>query len=209
MRLRRHEGTKTQRHKGTKAQRGTRPIRLSWRSLVSLSLCPFVLVLNSAASSTATRAESSPRQMEKLGRGVVAVNQGDGNVFVGWRLLGTDPDAIAFNLYRITDSGKAVKLNGPPIANATSFIDSKADLTKSNAYFVRPLLNRREQDPSAQFQLGPNSSVRQYISIPLQTPRGYTPNDASVGDLDGDGEYEIVLHQAGRGRDNSDRKSVV
>ena len=42
-----------------------------------------------------------------------------------------------------------------------------------------------------------------YLSVPLQIPAGgttpdgvsytYTPNDASVGDLDGDGEYEIVL----------------
>ena len=42
-----------------------------------------------------------------------------------------------------------------------------------------------------------------WISIPLQTPAGYTPNDASVGDLDGDGDYEIILHQAGLGRDNA------
>src|SRR5207237_10410699 len=45
--------------------------------------------------------------------------------------------------------------------------------------------------------------VRPYLAVPLQTPPGYAPNDASVGDLDGDGEYEIVLHQAGRGHDNS------
>ncbi len=42
-----------------------------------------------------------------------------------------------------------------------------------------------------------------YLSIPLQTLAGHTPNDASVGDLDGDGEYEIVLKQEMRGRDNS------
>ena len=48
-----------------------------------------------------------------------------------------------------------------------------------------------------------NAPVRPYLSIPLKTPAGYSPNDASVGDLDGDGEYEIVLHQVGRGRDNS------
>jgi rhamnogalacturonan endolyase len=41
------------------------------------------------------------------------------------------------------------------------------------------------------------------LSIPLQTPAGYSPNDASVGDLDGDGGYEIILHQTGRGRDNA------
>ena len=34
-------------------------------------------------------------------------------------------------------------------------------------------------------------------------PLGYTPNDASVGDLDGDGQYEIVLHQTGVRKDNS------
>ncbi|HUT10150.1 MAG TPA: hypothetical protein VMY42_06610, partial [Thermoguttaceae bacterium] len=40
------------------------------------------------------------RQMEHLGRGMVAIHQGGGKVYVGWRLLGTDPDDIAFNLYR-------------------------------------------------------------------------------------------------------------
>lgn len=142
------------------------------------------------------------RQMERLGRGVVAVNQGDGKVFVGWRLLGTDADKIAFNLYRSTD-GKTIKLNDKPITATTSFVDAKADLTKSNSYFVRPLLNGREQEASKPFTLAANSAARQYLSIALQTPAGYTPNDASVGDLDGDGEYEIVLHQTGRGRDNS------
>jgi len=43
--------------------------------------------------------------------------------------------------------------------------------------------------------------VQQYINIPLRTPPGYTPNDVSVGDLDGDGEYEIILHQTGRSID--------
>jgi rhamnogalacturonan endolyase len=145
----------------------------------------------------------SLRQMEKLSRGVIAVNQGDGKAFVGWRMFGTDPDNIAFNLYRVTDNGKPVKLNDKPITEVTSFVDEKADLKKSNSYFVTPVLNKKEQEPSARFTLQTDAPARQYFSIPLQTPQGYSPNDASVGDLDGDGEYEIVLHQAGRGRDNS------
>ena len=48
------------------------------------------------------------RQMEHLGRGVVAVNQGEGRVFVSWRWLATDPDDIAFNVYRSADGGAAV-----------------------------------------------------------------------------------------------------
>jgi rhamnogalacturonan endolyase len=143
------------------------------------------------------------RQMERLGRGVVAVNQGDGKVFVSWRLLGDDPEATAFNIYRATAGARAVKLNAKPIADVTFFVDEKADLTKAVSYFVRPVINGRERGASKAFMLSANAPVRQYLSIPLQTPPGYAPNDASVGDLDGDGEYEIVLHQAGRGRDNS------
>jgi rhamnogalacturonan endolyase len=143
------------------------------------------------------------RQMERLGRGIVAVNQGDGKVFVSWRLLGDDPEATAFNIYRATAGARAVKLNAKPIADVTFFVDEKADLTKAVSYFVRPVINGRERGASKALTLPANAPVRQYLSIQLQTPPGYAPNDASVGDLDGDGEYEIVLHQAGRGRDNS------
>ncbi len=161
------------------------------------------LILTITPNLKAQSKKQTLRQMENLSRGVVAVNQGDGKIFVGWRMFGTDADNIAFNLYRAAGGGKAVKLNEKPIADVTNFVDEKADLTKSNAYFVRPVLNKKEQEASAKFILPANSTARQYLSIPLQTPENYTPNDASVGDLDGDGEYEIVLHQAGRGRDNS------
>ena len=142
------------------------------------------------------------RQMERLSRGVVAVNQGDGKVFVSWRMFGTDDDKIAFNLYRET-AGKVLKLNEKPIAGVTFFVDESADLKQANAYFVRAVSGKKESETSAKFTLAADSHARQYLSVPLQTPIGYTPNDASVGDLDGDGEYELVLHQAGRGADNS------
>lgn len=143
------------------------------------------------------------RQMEQLGRGIVAVYQGEGKVFISWRLLGTDAVETAFNVYRSTNGGKATKLNDRPITDVTNLVDTNVDLTKSNAYFVRPVLKNRELAASTSFTLPAHTPARQYLSIPLQTPPGYTPNDASVGDLDGDGEYEIVLHQTGRGRDNS------
>jgi len=143
------------------------------------------------------------RQMESLNRGTVAVNQGDGKVYVGWRMLGTDPEDIAFNLYRTTGDNKPLKLNTKPITESTNFIDSSADLKQTNSYFVRPVLKDKELEPSDSFTLPANAPVRQYISIPLRTPDGYRPNDASVGDLDGDGEYDIVLKQEMRGRDNA------
>ena len=145
------------------------------------------------------------RQTERLGRGVVAVNQGGGRVFVGWRLLGTDPESITFNVYRSAAGGDPVKLNGEPVATSTSFVAGGADLRQPTAWFVRPELNGQEGAASAPFRLPANAPVQPYLSIPLQTPAGYAPNDASVGDLDGDGEYEIVVKQEKGGRDNSQK----
>jgi rhamnogalacturonan endolyase len=145
------------------------------------------------------------RQMENLGRGVVAINQNDGNVYVGWRMLGTDPDDVAFNLYRSTGDREPVKLNHEAITESTNFVDEGVDLSQSNSYFVRPVLDSEEQEASNPFTLPANPPARQYISVPLQTPEGYRPNDAAVGDLDGDGEYDIVLKQEMRGRDNARR----
>lgn len=153
--------------------------------------------------------------MEALGRGVVAIRRAPREVFVGWRLLGTDPEAIAFHVYRTTPglggapqdgaaaSEESVRLTTEPISGRTWILDRGADLLRSNGYSVRPVIDGREGEASGSFILTPGAAPRPYLSVPLQTPDGYLPNDASVGDLDGDGELDLVLHQVGRGRDNS------
>jgi rhamnogalacturonan endolyase len=143
------------------------------------------------------------RQMEKLGRGLIALRQNSDSVYVGWRMLGTDPDDIAFNLYRKTGNSEAVKLNHDPITRSTNFVDAGAKFDLANSYFVKPVLKGYELEASKSFTLTAKQPVQQYLTIPLKTPAGYSPNDASVGDLDGDGEYDIVLHQTSRSRDNS------
>jgi len=145
------------------------------------------------------------RQMEHLGRGLIAVRCDDGSVYVGWRLLGADPEDVAFNVYRSTGDGEPVRLNEQPVRSSTNFVDSGAAAGRAHAYFVRAVRNGKEAEACAPFALAADSPARPYIAIPLRTPEGCTPNDASVGDLDGDGEYEIVLHQASRGRDNAQR----
>ena len=144
---------------------------------------------------------SAQRLMENLDRGVAAVRSADGKVFVSWRLLGTEPGDLAFNLYRAVENGKAEKINKQPVLKTTSFVDSNTDSAKAVSYYVRTLVKGKEGEASKKFTLSPGN--KPYVSIVLQTPNGYAPNDGSVGDLDGDGEFEIVLHQAGRGRDNS------
>jgi hypothetical protein len=142
-------------------------------------------------------------QMERLSRGVVAVRTSSTQVYVGWRLFGNDASGIGFNVYRSANGGAAVKVNGSVITNNTNLVDSAANLGQSNAYFVRPVVGGVEQAASASFTLPANAPVRQYLEIPLQIPPGgttptgesysYSPGDTSVGDLDGDGEYEYVV----------------
>ena len=146
-------------------------------------------------------ASAQKKQMEYLNRGMIAINQDGGKVYLGWRMLGTDPEDIAFNVYHSPGGLKAVKLNSIPISTSTNYVDEGVDITQSNAYFVKVVSKGKETETGETFTLPANAAVQQYLSIPLKTIPGYTPNDASVGDLDGDGEYEIILHQTSRGID--------
>ncbi|MES2465563.1 MAG: hypothetical protein V4671_33775, partial [Armatimonadota bacterium] len=102
-----------------------------------------------------------------LGRGVAAIKQNNGSVFVSWRLLGTDKEDLAFNLYRTT-GGKNVKLNGKPLTGATNFVDTDAKGDRATAYFVRPVESGREQKASTPFRMAAGAPARPYVSIPLK-----------------------------------------
>jgi rhamnogalacturonan endolyase len=142
------------------------------------------------------------RHMENLDRGVIAMRTSGDSVYIGWRMLGAEPDDIAYNLYRQSGIGKPVKLNKKPLTESTNYVDGTVNLLTDNSYYVRAIMNGKEQEKSESYILKANSPVQQhYLNIPLRTPAGYAPNDASVGDLDGDGEYELILHQTGRSID--------
>lgn len=141
------------------------------------------------------------RQMENLSRGVIAIRKSNDSVYIGWRMLGTEPEDIAFNIYRQTGNGKPVKLNRIPLTESTNFEDENVNFDADNIYFVRAVIRGKEQKENSSYILKAGTPVQQYINIPLQTPAGYTPNDIAPGDLDGDGDYELVLHQTGRSID--------
>ncbi|MDQ0593883.1 rhamnogalacturonan endolyase [Chryseobacterium ginsenosidimutans] len=143
---------------------------------------------------------SAQRQMEYLKRGIIALPS-DSGVFVSWRLLGTEAQNTHFDLYR-TENNQTIKLNEKPLLNETNFLDKTADKAKNYTYFVKSNTQDQSVDiDSAKYV----ANQKLYFSIPLKTPVGYIPNDASVADLDGDGEYEIILHQTGQSKDNSQK----
>ena len=142
------------------------------------------------------------QQLEKLDRGLVAIKQSEQEFFISWRSFQEDAANLGFNIYR-SSGGKTVKLNFTPITSKTWFVDATFQTEQNNTWFVKSVLNSKEKKEAGEFTISANSEAKPYFSIPLQTPEGYSPNDASVGDLDGDGAYEIVLHQSGRAHDNS------
>ncbi len=137
---------------------------------------------------------NAQRQMENLGRGMVAVRAENDRVFVSWRLLGHEPQNLPFNLYRSANGGAPEKINADPIVTGTNFTDTTVDPTLENAYFVRPVINGVELEESAAYTLPANAPDRPYFTVPLEPTDFETyVHMVWVGDLDGDGEYDYVV----------------
>lgn len=130
------------------------------------------------------------RLFEYLDRGVVAVRQNNTNALVTWRSLATDEEGLGFNLYRTTD-GNTVKVNDQIITAGTNYIDSKADFSKANTYFVKKVLNNQELETKGSYTMPANKGIGPYITVPIKA--GSSVHFVWVGDLDGDGSYDYVI----------------
>lgn len=152
-----------------------------------------LLALGTLQAEAQAKYDFTKLQREKLGRGVVAVRENPSRVAVSWRYLESDPENQAFDVYR---NGK--KVNAKPITDATFFTDNYTGNGEAK-YEIRAL---KGDKTFASYTL-PADAPTGYINIPLQRPElgvdpfgkeyFYNANDASIGDVDGDGEYEIIL----------------
>lgn len=155
---------------------------------------------------------------ERLDRGVVAIRQPDSMVFVSWRILRDDQKGQSFDIYR-----NGMKLNKSSLTDGGSFFIDEHPLKEDALYEVKGGC------ASGQFTLCQDAPIG-YIPIRLNKPEGgkvptiqdqqrpnrngwrwrdtgeyaYTANDATVADVDGDGQYEIILKwDPTNARDNS------
>lgn len=132
---------------------------------------------------------AAQRVEENLNRGVAALPNGQGQIYVSWRLLKSDPQDVAFNLYRSVDGGKFQKVNAKPLTKTTDYTDVKANPSKKNAYMVRPVVGGKEQAASEQAI----ASDKNYTSIKFQGD--YVIQKVALADLNGDGVYDYIIKQ--------------
>lgn len=150
---------------------------------------------------------------ENLSRGFAGVSSEDG-FHLSWRVFPDDRSGAAYDIFRSENGGKSVKINGKPITRTSGFVDSSVDLSKDNIWILKS-----GGLEIARFSRKAGTAAP-YLEIPVSkpAPRGifrvteraygtsdaynpgdesdsytFTAGDCSVGDLDGDGEMEIVL----------------
>ena len=157
-----------------------------------------------------------PRQMEALNRGLVVSSLGKSGMLVSWRLLGTEDPNTEFNLYRDGEKIASIGKN-----DGTNYLDKDGKITSK--YTVSAVVDGTEgekKEPSFVFDstVAFGGRTFPYKVLKLDRPASqvmpdsdntvcnYTPDDMSVGDLDGDGEYEfIVKWMPDNFKDNSQR----
>ena len=139
---------------------------------------------------------SQPYSGEKLSRGLIGIPTEEGMYF-SWRMTLEDAAGLQFDLYRSSGGGAEVKLNKEPIDRTSDFLDRTVDYTVDNRWTLKATTGE-----VATWTRLKGEKRNPYLSIPVCKPEDgeiagesftYTANDCSVGDLDGDGEYEIIL----------------
>lgn len=155
------------------------------------TLLTAAVVLFSTALLAQPRYDMKNIQREHLDRGVVAVRQSDGKVMVTWRTLLSDRKGEPFDIYR-----NGAKLNSVSLtAGGTFYVDD-------NPVQCDATYEIRGGGLDGKYVLRADTPDG-YIPIKVDKPEGgtaqdgrwytYSANDASVGDVDGDGQYEIFL----------------
>ena len=145
-----------------------------------------------------TGIESSKFATEELDRSVVALNASSRGNFVSWRLLpNDDEEKTRFDVIR----------NGTTVARnqyKTNYVDASG--TSTSKYQIVTIVDGVAQDTTEAVQAWGAKYKKLILDRPATGPNGgtYSPNDCSVGDVDGDGNYELILKwDPSNSKDNS------
>ncbi len=166
----------------------------------------------------ATPTQKQPRpgalRVEKLDRGVIASATKSG-MLVSWRILGEDDENTRYEVYK---NGQKPAIYTGTVKDASCYLDASGKTTDVYTVDVYQGGTCTEFACTAQNLTqyeGGNYQSGAYFDIPMTPPAGgttpdgvaytYTPNDCSVGDADGDGQYELfVKWDPSNSHDNAD-----
>ena len=156
---------------------------------------------------------------EKLGRGVYAFRSKEDEVVVSWRYLSSDPTNVAFNVFRDGVKVNDKPLDGATFFIDKFDWQNKQVKYRVECCQCENVANTNSQSPMmskklkldtgtgntstlATFTIPANAPIG-YLDIELEPPQdfvrpdgmsvAYHPMDCSVGDVDGDGEFELFL----------------
>ena len=172
----------------------------------------FLAVIGALILALPLQSFAFPRQMEALDRGLVVSNVGKAGMLVSWRLLGTEKPDTEFNLYR---DGTKIATIGK--TDGTNYLDKDGKITSK--YTVSAVVDSVEGEKNgasvvfdSTVAYGGQSFPYKVIKVdaPACPPSmagdtcSYWPTDMSAADLDGDGQYELILKWApSNQKDNS------
>lgn len=174
---------------------GGRSMKLqSFKKRIAIGLCLCMgitgITLPGAADVHAAETTELTRYAENLNRGAIAMKTGSG-VYLSWRYLGTDSANTVFDIYR----GETKVAEG--LKDATCYTDTAGSI--DSVYEIHAIVDGITTEITTNITVQADYFFDISLNKPADgiTPSGqtytYASNDASVGDLDGDGEYEIVI----------------
>lgn len=146
-------------------------------------------------------AVSAQRHTDALNRGLVAVPLNQNSNHVSWRQL---PEEYYGTTYTLIRDGRTVATG----LTKNSYVDKQG--AAGSRYQVQAVVNgtagnksdRMKPWPSYVYTLNENSCHSGYLDIPLadvydrdgvKVTTDYSPNDAEMADLNGDGDLEIII----------------
>jgi len=130
--------------------------------------------------------------VEKLNRGLIAMQSEKTAVYIGWRLSFSDPEGTTFTLSKsaeIAPKEEKIIYKGP----LTNFIDKNIADNEIIIYKLKTFVNEQQSGNEETFKIKTGKVPKPYIDIPLSG--NYTFQQITLADLDNDSEFEYIIKQ--------------